>query len=290
MSTNIQVKCLECGNIYSTGPYKILSGCRCRQCAIKERDNKHKGINVKKTHEQFILELNQINKNIMVIDKYQNAKTPLRCKCKICNEEWMARPTNLLTNKTGCPLCGYKSNSEKQLKSHKTFTKELAQTNNNIIPLEKYKGNHRKILCKCNICDNEWQAIPSNLLKGEGCPRCRASHGEVDVSNWLENNNIKYETQKRFHNLVGIKGRTLPYDFYVPDYNCLIEYQGNFHDHTDRIQSDEDFEQRKIHDKLKKEYAISNKYNFLEIWYYDNIEEKLKEMFNIIDPVTTIVT
>ena len=89
---------------------------------------------------------------------------------------------------------------------------------------------------------------------------------------------------------MGIKGRTLPYDFYVPDYNCLIEYQGNFHDHTDRIQSDEDFEQRKIHDKLKREYAISNKYNFLEIWYYDNIEEKLKEMFNIIDPVTTIVT
>jgi len=37
----------------------------------------------------------------------------------------------------------------------------------------------------------------------------------------------------------------------------------------------EKFEKQVEHDRRKKEYALSNNYNFLEIWYwdYDNIEE-----------------
>ena len=82
----------------------------------------------------------------------------------------------------------------------------------------------------------------------------------------------------------------MPYDFYISNANMVIEYQGNFHDNTDRLQTDEDYIVRKIHDNLKYEYAVSHGIRFAEIWYYEDIDKKLQEIFDITDPVTTIAT
>lgn len=73
----------------------------------------------------------------------------------------------------------------------------------------------------------------------------------------------------------------MSYDFHIPKYNLLIEYQGEYHDQIilnykgEPIESAKGrLEKQQEHDRRKKEYAIQNKYNFLEIWYwdFDNIE------------------
>ena len=64
----------------------------------------------------------------------------------------------------------------------------------------------------------------------------------------------------------------------MPDYNLLIEYQGQQHERAvDFFGGEEKFEIQKEIDKKKKEYAQNNHYDFLEIWYrdYDNIENIL---------------
>ena len=76
--------------------------------------------------------------------------------------------------------------------------------------------------------------------------------------------------------------RNMPYsfDFYLPDYNLLIEYQGQQHERSvDFFGGKEKFEAQKEIDRKKKEYAQSNHYDFLEIWYrdYDNIESILNK-------------
>lgn len=53
------------------------------------------------------------------------------------------------------------------------------------------------------------------------------SKGELEVKNWLEKHNIRYEFQKRFKNCKD--KHSLPFDFYLPDYNAAIEYQGKQH-------------------------------------------------------------
>lgn len=284
MSTKIRVRCNECGNEYDTMPQRILAGHKCKLCAIKERNSSS---NHRKTHDEFIMELKEINNNIQLLDEYKTAKTLVRCKCLICGNIWSAKPTNLLTNKTGCPACASISSSLKQSMGLELFISELKNINPNISVIGEYKNSRTNILCRCDLCNNEWMAMPVNLLKGTGCPKHKASHGERFIIEWLSLHDIHYIHQKKFKNLRGVGNRCLPYDFYLPDYNCIIEYQGNFHDHTDRLQSDSDYEIRKQHDNLKKQYAIDNNYAFIEIWYYENIEEKLIEMFNIIDPVTT---
>lgn len=55
---------------------------------------------------EIIVKLKDINPNITIIeDKYINSKTPIKCKCNICNHEWSAKWNNLSSNNSGCPNC-----------------------------------------------------------------------------------------------------------------------------------------------------------------------------------------
>lgn len=72
----------------------------------------------------------------------------------------------------GCPICGKKRMADKQRKTHEVFAMELMAVNPNVELIDTYKGNKTKLLCRCKKCSHEWFVIPSNLLKGRGCPRC----------------------------------------------------------------------------------------------------------------------
>ena len=57
-------------------------------------------------------------------------------------------------------------------KTHGVFVQELSTINTNISVIGQYENNHTKILCKCQICGNEWKATPNSLLAGRNCPKC----------------------------------------------------------------------------------------------------------------------
>lgn len=157
-------------------------------------------------------------------------------------------------------------------------------------PDEKHQDFYRNISDSSKICNFR-------------CPECQFSQGEERISNCLIYNNwIKitqeefdnllnkncnyYIPQKTFDRLLGLGGGLLSYDFYLPKYNLLIEYQGLQHEKFcgGIHKSKKDFEKQVEHDRRKKEYTLENKYYFLEIWYcdFDNIEKilesKLKEL------------
>ena len=75
------------------------------------------------------------------------------------------------------------------------------------------------------------------------------------INNWLTINNIEFISQKTFDGLIGTRGGNLSYDFYLPDYNLLIEYQGEYHDGNVQYQTQEEFENQQEHDRRKREYA-----------------------------------
>ena len=110
-----------------------------------------------------------------------------------------------------------------------------------------------------------------------------ANHFIYDANNeemtcFLFNNGINFEYQKTFDNLYGIQNGKLSYDFYIPNHNLLIEYQGKQHEEPiEFFGGEEQFKIQQEHDKRKREYAKNNGYKLLEIWYYDydKIEEIL---------------
>ena len=152
---------------------------------------------------------------------------------------------------------------------------------NKISPFRVAPNSGKKYKFICPECNNVWSARLADINYGQWCPQCNSSKGEKEITRWLRLNNIEFLPQKEFVGLVGIGGKNLSYDFYLPDYNLLIEYQGAFHDGTvtGSYRNLYDFDRQKEHDKRKREYAKNQNINLLEIWYYDfdNIEEILNK-------------
>lgn len=48
-----------------------------------------------------------------------------------------------------------------------------------------YVNNKTKVLCLCNICKTEWEALPSNLLKKTGCPKCGVTRHRKSKNSFL---------------------------------------------------------------------------------------------------------
>ena len=129
-------------------------------------------------------------------------------------------------------------------------------------PEGKHKDFYRGIDSSNNICNFR-------------CPECQYSKGEERISNYLLNENINYISQKTFESLIGLNGGLLSYDFYLLDYNLLIEYQGEQHEKPVDFKSkgkkhaEKQFQKQLEHDRRKREYAKINNMNLLEIWYWD---------------------
>ena len=126
----------------------------------------------RKTHEEFVKEISVKHPNIKILTEYKNAKSKIKCECLIDGCVWEVSPTNLLNSEFGCPKCVKNIKNKQQSKSHDTFINELKSKNNSIIILSNYINSNTKIKCKCNICNNEWEATPNSLLNGCGCPKC----------------------------------------------------------------------------------------------------------------------
>jgi very-short-patch-repair endonuclease len=98
------------------------------------------------------------------------------------------------------------------------------------------------------------------------------SHGEYTIYSYLLRHNIKFEYQKRFKELKD--KRQLPYDFYLNDFNLVIEYQGRQHfgvSPTSLFSKDSANQARR--DAIKKAYALNS-----GMFYIDIAAEKTDEI------------
>lgn len=210
-------------------------------------------------------------------------------KCLNCNREFSQRKDSIVykNNNIDCPYCDKKKaqflkNGFWEFKRNtEEYKKEVYDlVGNEYSVIEDYKGSLIPIKMKHNICGNIWKIRPNNFLSSyRRCPYCISSKGEKRIEDFLKNNNISFERQKKFDNLFGVKNRYLSYDFYLHKYNLLIEYQGKQHcNPIDYFGGQETFEIQQEHDQRKRKYATDNHINLLEIWYYDfdNIENILK--------------
>lgn len=59
------------------------------------------------------------------------------------------------------------------------FAREMERSLREIEVIGNYEGSWRPILVRCTKCGHKWNPAPSNLRRGQGCPKCAyASNGE----------------------------------------------------------------------------------------------------------------
>lgn len=271
--TKIEFRCKE-GHKWITTPDSVLSGCNCLTCA-----NIQSSLRQRKSQEQFVEEVRNLHPDITVVGEYVNSNTKIEFMCSK-GHVWKSAPSNLLSG-CSCPFCKGEKISALKFKTHEQFLGEVLELGIDVTVLGTYHSAREHILCRCNKCNHEWMITPNNLLRGFGCPKCKKSKGEQAVVEYLITHNIVFETQKRFADC--IDQRPLPFDFYLPEYNMLIEYQGAQHYMvTHRMGDEEKLIYRQKHDCIKREYCKAKGINLLEIPYtnLNQVSEILSDVIN----------
>ena len=232
--------------------------------------------------EQIISRCNDLN--LEYIDKFiKNQETWVKYICKkhktkgIQTISWY----HLKTCAVGCPYC------TGRYKTTEDFIADMNVINRDIEILGSYSGSEGKILCRCKKCGCEWKPVARSLISGQGCPRCCASKGEKRISEYLDSLNITYIPQKSFDGCI-YKSK-LKYDFYLPDYNMCIEYDGEQHfspvDFAGKgIEwANNNFKLTQIKDEIKNKYCKDNGINIIRIpfWKYDSINPILDSVVKI---------
>lgn len=233
--------------------------------------------NIKKTKSQthsaenFVKKAKAIHKNKYdySLIKYINAETKVKIICPKHGAFFQTPDKHLHGN--GCPKCiGRNRTTEEAIKDIENMYpnmydlskfKYINSTTNGKICCKKhnywFEDNYHKLMTSTNrrCCAKEWQSNPNLYIK-----------------EMLDKYKIKNFTEYSFDDCKNIN--KLLFDFYLPDYNIVIEYQGEWH-YNDYINNLKIQQKR---DQIKRDYCKEKGIKEIEIpyWDFDKIESIIK--------------
>lgn len=264
-NNNIPHKCKICGHEWSPKPSLVLCGFECPEC------NKKK---MTKTQEQYINELYSKNPKLNVIGKYVNCHTKILHQCNVCKYEWFVQPAELLRG-NGCPRCA------NHLKlTQDDFVNRMKEIHPTIQVIGEYKGSNYPVKVQCLNDGWIWEPLATNLIHNhKGCPKCNLSHGELQIERYLCYLNIAFIPQHSFPECKNKK--PLHFDFYLPDYNMCIEYDGIQHfEPNEHFGGEDEFLCMQINDQIKNDYCLLNSIVLCRINYKQDVKSELDKLFN----------
>ena len=263
-NTKVKIVCLEHG-VFEQIPRSHLSGSGCKKCNFDS---------YKISQDEIIQQFKDIHG-----DKYDYSLTNYtgaHYKIKIiCQEHGEFEQTPEKHKKGhGCRKCNITLTLREVIEQFK-----LIHGDKYDYSTCKYTGNHEKIDIFCPK-HGIFKQTPHNHKKGKGCPICRESKGEIEIRNWLIENNFNFQSQKRFNDCKN--KRTLPFDFYLPNHNICIEFNGRQHYETlenNFFGGFDALKENRKRDKIKVEYCENNNIQLLVIKYNENVKDVLNSFF-----------
>lgn len=260
---NMKFQC-SCGNIYEASLSNVIKTQHfCPKCG-----RKHSAINHRKD-KIFFEKLDELN--LSLLDEYHGMKCSYYFKT-YDGYIFKSVARNLI-NIDNLQLFYYHINNKYSLQNMKLYLKQN-HPKIKLLSLE-YKGAKETYQFQC-ACGNTFHANWQWFLRGIGtkCPQCtkKISSLELKTKEWLEENNIKYIPQKIFEECKDIN--LLRFDFYLPDYDSVIEVDGSQHYfpvnfNGDMDKAKENFEKNKKHDIIKDDFCKKYNIKILRLPYFD---------------------
>jgi len=240
---------------------------------------------IKRTTEQFVEDAQKLHGDdydYSLVD-YKGLKVEVDIICNCCSEAFKEKPIKHLHTKTKvyishCPNCySYSRN----LTTEEFIIKAKAIHGDKYDYSEVEYVNAKSVIkIKCNQCDNKFEQIPNAHLATRsnnmgGCLSCATKVGQVSVgertiAEYLESCKIEYIQQYTDSRCKYKSNGVLRFDFYIPELNLLIEYDGAQHFvAVDFFGGEESFKRTQIRDKIKNSWAKENGFNLVR-FKYDN--------------------
>ena len=246
-----------------------LRGSGCKKCKYDNLKLKFSS-----NTDDFIKKSNiiHLNKYKYINSQYVNSYESIKITCNK-HGDFLQKPYKHLSGQ-GCPKCSgkYKTNEEFIEKSQNIHKNKFSYN------LVNYINSKTNVIITCNQHGN-FSQLPNNHIQGQGCPKCNTSKSEYKITEFLNNNNIKFIMEHTYIDCC--YKRKLPFDFYLPAYNLCIEFDGEQHFKSIKhFGGEKRLLIQKIKDNIKTEYCKNNNIKLLRIPYYDfnNIEKILEKI------------
>ena len=261
-NTPVEIICPEHGSFFMR-PSDHLHGCECPSCVHRKR----------LTTEEFIQRAAESHPDNNHYDyseaEYVNYITPIKIKCTKCGNYFTATPRSFLSRGRGCPTCygSHKLTQEEFVSRARTVHGDKYDYSES-----DYQGIDTKLKIICPKHGEFWQTPYQHINLKNGCPNCNSSKGELMVMRILENHNINFVHDKACLPCLG----DLRPDFYLPDYNLVIEYDGIQHfQPSEGFGGEEAFRETQARDQLKNKLCEENGIKILHIPYTSEDVEKI---------------
>lgn len=220
----------------------------------------------------FKTKLQSINKNIYVLSEYTTNYNKILVQDNL-GILYQILPMDLLKGVSPSINSAVDKNE-----AFKKLAENIHGTDSYNYSEVKYTINYKKVNVHCNKCESYFLVQPQHHLNGSGCPRCKFSKGEKRTMDILNEMNIKFIEQKTFDECR--LERLLKFDFYLPEYNTCIEYDGIHHfEPVDVFGGGKEFKKVQLRDVAKNKFCQEQSIKLIRISYKDDIEQVLKENF-----------
>lgn len=249
------------------------SGCGCPKCALERR---------RTTNEEYIEKCKKVWGDRYILDAvdYFNDNTKVTIICRI-HGPFQVRP-GLFIHGCGCRECRNEYLRKIQAMTTEEFirrAKEVHLNKDYDYSRVEYVNLRTNVIIGCP--KHGWfEQNAAAHLRGEGCPYCKTSKGEDAVAQWLITHNVNHIRQYRVNMPLVLFGRNrIIVDFYLPDCNTIIEYNGAQHYvHIPKWHTLERFQDQQDRDRRLREYCKQHGITLIEIPY-----TKIKEIDKILD-------
>lgn len=274
-TTKVEIICPIHGSFWPT-PARFLAGSNCQKCSNKKNADVT-GL----TQKQWLEKAKEIHGdkyNYFLLD-YKNSRSKVKIVCP--KHGVFEQLANSHLQGCGCPKCKYEILLQNQPMTQDEYIRKANKIHYNKYDYSKSKysswNEFITIICPEH---GEFEQRAGSHLQGFGCPNCATSKGENLIQNYLHLNNIKGLFQYKFEDCRYKK--SMPFDFYLPDYNLCIEFDGIQHYvPIKHFGGQENLELIQLKDSIKTQYCLDNKIELIRIpyWDIDNIESILDKRF-----------
>ena len=265
-STNIKIHCPKHG-IFSQSPKSHLKGSKCPHC-LKDSMTLLPSTALKRLVKSHNSEYTYPNFN----NEYENTHSIITINCSK-HGNFRQNYHNHYYNLNKCPNC---SNEGKKIDYDYFITKSKSTHGDKYIyPKQEINFNEKvSIICKKH---GLFKQLPNNHYNlKHNCPKCKISKSEEEIENIFIKYSIEYIREYKIENCKYEK--ELPFDFYLPKCNLLIEYNGIQHyKQIEYFNNRDEFRKRIIKDNIKRKFVLENRYKYLIINYKDNIFKKIRK-------------
>ena len=235
-------------------------------CLLQKRNKEFGQLNHKNLLGQKFGKLTVIEKT----DKRKDGRVIWKCQCD-CGHIVEVTSHNLLNGNTQSCGCLRKDIGKKYQRdlTGQTFG-YLKVIKNTGKSYKKGNQTHTVWLCEC-LRDGNLVEIRSDSLLHKGVSSCGCLNSLYNekIKQILKDNNLTFIPEKTFSDCINPKTNAkLRFDFYLPDYNCCIEYDGEQH-FKGWYNSVDSLQNIQYRDNIKNKYCKENGILLIRIPYWD---------------------